>query len=65
MSEAGWVQWEPGQKHHYVTKGEAGWFDAACGAWSADGLGYRKLQDNIPEKKKCKLCLRSLGDTEA
>ena len=56
----GWVQWNPGQKHHHLTRDEDGWYGTACGAWRADGMGLRELQDYVPEKKKCKLCIMAL-----
>ena len=60
MSEAGWVQWHPGQKHHHLTRDVDGWYGTACDAWRADGIGSRKLLTDVPEKKKCKLCIRAL-----
>ena len=63
MSE-GWVQWYPGQKHHHLTRQKSGWYHAACGAWNANSIGGRELRDDVPEKKKCKLCIRALQRSE-
>lgn len=59
MRDEGWLQWEPGQKYHYMTQDDDGYYGTACGAWRAKGFSD-ELQEDIPEKRKCKLCIKAL-----
>ena len=61
MTGIGWVQWEPGQKHHYMLRRPDGTCWTACEMW---GTTYTPSLLNMvsqpTEKKKCKLCIRAL-----
>lgn len=63
MSGLGWLQWAPGQKYHHMTQDDDGYYGTACGAWRATGF-IEPLQEDVPEKKKCKLCIRALQRSE-
>ena len=63
MKKIGWVQWAPGQKHHFIVQRPNGWYWTACGNWGTD---YHKIVDRVSdpiEKKKCKNCLRKLEES--
>jgi len=47
-----------------MIKRASGWYWTACGAWGTPWIKLLAIETDIPQKEKCKLCIRALQRSE-